>query len=162
MQIYLHVHTHVNVVELWLVVNIIACVMFFMMCTLPNDNAGHLESMLGDGTVTAWGIAPNRFAVQPDLLCLGSVKMVDSGFLKVVVFKAESAIAIFTNNTELQNGQLDREDGQAISLFAMQDMVKHLKKDQVPVFIQKMADDIFHCTLGAGSVLVLPPGLFMQ
>ena len=162
MQIHLHVHTHVNIVELWLVDNIIACVMFVIMCTLPNDNAGHLESTFGDGSVTGWGIAPNRFAVQPDLLCLGSVKVVVTGFLKVVVFKAESAIAVFTDNPELQNGQLDGEDGQAISLFAMQDMVKHLKKDQVPVFIQKMADDMFHCTLGAGSIIVSPPGLFMQ
>ena len=114
--------------------------------------------MFGDGAVTGWRIAPNRFAVQPDLLCLGTVKMVVSGFLKVVMLKAETAIAVFTDNEELQNGQLHGEDGQPISLMAMQDMVKNLKQDQVRLFIEKMAGNLFHCTMGAGSVIVSPPG----
>ena len=133
-----------------------------MMCTNSNDNAGHIDGMFGDGAVTGWGVAPNRFAAQPDLLCLGAVKMVVTGFLKVVMLKAETAIAVFANNMELRNGQLDGEDGEAISLMAMQDMVKSLKPDQVQLFIGKMAGDIFHCTLGAGSVVISPPGLFMQ
>jgi len=126
------------------------------MCTLPNDNAGHIDGMFGDGAVTGWGISPNRFAVQPDLLCLGTVKVVVSGFLKVVMLKAETAIAVFTDNVGLRNGDL--QDGQPISLVAMQDMVKNLKQDQVQLFIEKMAGNLFHCTMGVGSVIVSPPG----
>ena len=75
---------------------VIIAVTFFIMCTLPNDNAGHIDGMFGDGALTGWGIAPNRFAVQPDLLCLGTVKMVVSGSLKVVMLKSNQVKMGFT------------------------------------------------------------------
>ena len=113
--------------------------------------------MFGDSHVTTWGVAPNRFAVQPEQLGLGTIRAQVSGFLKVAVFEAEAAIKVFTTNTDLQNDLL-QSTTTAINLTALQDMVKGLALEQVSKFVNAMGDKLYHCTMGVGSILVSPPG----
>ena len=120
------------------------------MCAFP----GHLEGMFLGESISGWGMAPNKSSIQPDCLGLGTVRCQASGFLKVILLHATTAVTVFKENEDLQNSV----EG-PVTLQSIQEMVKALTMDQAATFVTKMAaDTIYQCTLGVGTVIVCAAG----
>ena len=85
--------------------------------------------MLGQGSVTAWGVAPNKNSAQPELLGFGAVKFQMTGFLSTLLVKIEAAAAVFEQKPGLRNNI--SIEGTHVSLKNLQDMLIALTIQQV-------------------------------
>ena len=89
--------------------------------------------MLGQGSVTAWGVAPNKNSAQSELLGFGAVKVQMTGFLNTLLAKIEAAAAVFEQKPELRNNISIK--GTHVSLKNLQDMLIALTIQQVFVLV---------------------------
>ena len=85
--------------------------------------------MLGQGSVTAWGVAPNKNSAQPELLGFGAVKVQMTGFLNTLLVKIEAGAAVLEQNPELRTNI--SIEGTHVSLKNLQDMLLALTIQQV-------------------------------
>ena len=106
------------------------------------------------GSLGAWGMSPNRHSIQPDFLGFGTVRLQQTGFLKVILTKADDLVKFLTSNVEMLNGFKG-----AVNLQSIPDIIKQLSDVQAHSLGQKMPNEsIYQCTMGVGSILITPPG----
>ena len=136
--------------------------MFLLYFSFFIYDAGQLASMFCSESSQAWGMAPNKGIVQPEMLGFGAVKMQATGFLSLVIIKMDAAIAVFAANKDLQNDVINDSNGsqdRTPLLGDIQEMLRHLSPTQITTFTEAMGDGtIYKWTMGAGDTLIVPPG----
>ena len=142
--------------------NVWPCVDLVVLCI---RDAGHLCNMLEKEKVQAWGVAPNKSSAQPEMLGMGCVKVLFSGFLNVTLVNMQAAVAAFETNEALRNGIGAGKDGFSKkehfvpSLQHVQDMLKAFSIEQANEFTEIMGQgQMYKWTMGSGDCLVIPPG----
>ena len=60
------------------------------------------------GSLSAWGMSPNRHSIQPDFLGFGTVRLQQTGFLKVILTKADDLVKFLTSDVEMLNSMGSR------------------------------------------------------
>ena len=115
--------------------------------------AGHLEGIFCKGALGAWGMAPNRSSIQPDFLGFATIRCQATGFLKIMLVKALDLVTLLTNEKEMRNGI------EEVNLHTIPSIIKQLSEVQADQLAQKMPKQcVFQCTMGVGSIIIVPPG----
>ena len=117
----------------------------------------HILNLLGEDSLSAWGIAPGKSQIIPEQLGLGVVKMQTSGFSSMIVLKMSACVNLLSAKAEFRNNFTG-----VLTLKVVQDMITNLKAEQIPEFIASLeAASCYKLTLGAGSAIIIPPGWFV-
>ena len=120
---------------------------------------GHIEQMFARNSVSAWGIGPNRHQALPDILGFGVFKVQCSGFCTVVAMDFEKTAIAFEQVPELRNGV----HGTPITVNVLSDLIKGLTPEQIGTLVTAMGPRaIYKTTLGVGSMICIPPGMFQS